>query len=217
MGNVIKELAVNRHVSCFEEAHGPKASVVECFNRWLPGWNILSSVCRDSQDFEDPASGGVVIATCPDLSSICSVEFYEIVPGRCLSVLLFAHVPGLLRSLQVLTIHSYGLSIGQVALIGSHLDQVLEVCHRHLVRTSPTSSATSTFLLAMIEPLLLGDLVRKARLPQLATRGRGSGIGKSICCSGRKSGNLIPPTIIKLAMLVIGWIGLPFPAHIASF
>ena len=109
MGNVVKELAVNRHVLCFEEVHGPKASVVACFNRWLSGWNILASVRLASQDFEDPAPGGVVIAICPSLNNVCSAEPYEIVPGRCLSVSSFAHVSGLLRTLQVLLFIIMGL------------------------------------------------------------------------------------------------------------
>ena len=130
MGNAGKKLVINRHTLCFQEVLGPNASFVECFNRWLPGWNIFAPVCRDIQDFEDPASGGVVIAICPDLNSICNAEAYEIVPGRCLPVALFTHVSGLQRTLQVLTIHNYGPSTEQVALIGSRLDHMLVDCHR---------------------------------------------------------------------------------------
>jgi hypothetical protein len=118
MGNAIRKLAVNRHILCFQEVHGHSAAVRASFNRWLPGWNIVPSVCVDSQGFPDPAAGGVVIAICPKLSSFCEIEPQEIVPGRCLSVSLSALVDGLQRNLQVLTVHNYGLTFSQVNDIG---------------------------------------------------------------------------------------------------
>ena len=70
---------------------------VASFSRWLPGWNIVPSVCVDDKFVDDPASGGIVIAVCPKLLSFCEIESLEIVPGRCLSVSLSALVGGLQR------------------------------------------------------------------------------------------------------------------------
>ena len=94
MGNAIRKFANNRHILCFQEVHGHREAVVASFGRWLPGWNIVSSVCVDAQNFADPASGGGVIAVCPKLNSFCKTEPKEIVPGRCLSVSLSALVGG---------------------------------------------------------------------------------------------------------------------------
>ena len=128
MGNAIRKLVLNRHILCFQEVHGHSAAVRASFSRWLPGWNIVPSVCVDSQGFPDPASGGVVIAVCPKLASFCEIEPLEIVPGRCLSVSLSALVGGLQRNLQILTVHNYGLSFSQVNDVGMQLDSVLQVC-----------------------------------------------------------------------------------------
>ena len=70
----------------------------------------MSSECKDSQGGEDPAAGGVVIAICPKLSSVCRIEPLEIVPGRCLSVSLWAHISGIPRNLHISTLHNYGIS-----------------------------------------------------------------------------------------------------------
>ena len=69
MGNAIGKLVVNTHILCFQEVHGHSEAVVASFGRWLPGWNIVPSVGVDDQNFDDPASGGIVIAVCPKLSS----------------------------------------------------------------------------------------------------------------------------------------------------
>ena len=79
------------------------------------------SVCRDLQNFEDPSSGGVVIAVCPKLSKVCNIEPLEIVPGRCLSVSLWALDSGIKRNLHILSLHNYGLSNEQVSSIGNVL------------------------------------------------------------------------------------------------
>ena len=128
MGNAIRKLALNRHILCFQEVHGHSSAVRASFNRWLSGWNIVPSVCVDSQGFPDPASGGIVIAICPKLSSFCEIEPQEIVPGRCLSVSLSALVGGLQRNLQILTVHNYGLTFSQVNDIGNMLDLSFETC-----------------------------------------------------------------------------------------
>ena len=47
MGNALRKLAVNRHILCFQEVHGHSVAVVASFGRWLPGWNIVPSVCVD--------------------------------------------------------------------------------------------------------------------------------------------------------------------------
>ena len=74
MGNAIKKLAVNRHILCFQEVHWHYAAVRASFSRWLPGWNIVPSVCLDYQGFPDPASGGIVIAICLKLASFCEIQ-----------------------------------------------------------------------------------------------------------------------------------------------
>ena len=90
MGNAIRKLAFNKHILCSQEVHGHSVAVRASFDRWLPGWNIVPSLCVDYQGFPDPASGGVVIAICLKSPSICEIEPLEIVPGRCLSVSLSA-------------------------------------------------------------------------------------------------------------------------------
>ena len=123
-GAAIRRLSINRHVLWFQEVHGKPLAVQAFFNRILPGWHIVSSVCLDFQEFEDPAAGGVVIAICPKLSSVCNVEPLEIVPGRCLSVSLWAQISGISRNLHILTLHNYGLSSEQVSAVGAVLDRV---------------------------------------------------------------------------------------------
>ena len=80
---------------------------------------IVCSGCLDFQGFATPGSGGVVIVVCPRLSSVCNIELLEIVPGRCISVSLWAVVSGLQRNLHILTLHNFGLSNAQVSAIES--------------------------------------------------------------------------------------------------
>ena len=71
---------------------------------------------------ENPSSGGVVIVVCPRLSSVCNIELLEIVPGRCVSVSLWALVSGIKRNLHILTLHNLGLSNAQVLNIRNVLN-----------------------------------------------------------------------------------------------
>ena len=79
---------------------------------------------------EDPSSGGIVIAICPKLSRVCNIVPLEIVPGRCLSVSLWALVSGIKRNLHILTLHNFGLSNDNVSSIGSILHTLGEDCRR---------------------------------------------------------------------------------------
>ena len=100
----IKRLSNNRDVLCFQEVHGKSPAVKAFFSRVLPGWHVCLSVCRNEDWSEDPSSGGVVIVVCPRLSRVCNIELLEIVPGRCISVSLWALVSGLKRNLHILTL-----------------------------------------------------------------------------------------------------------------
>ena len=91
-GAKIRKLSINRDILCFQEVHGGSPAVKAFFTRNLPGWHISLSVCKDLQYSEDPSSGGIVIAICPKLNRVCSIVPLEIVPGRCLSVSLWAVV-----------------------------------------------------------------------------------------------------------------------------
>ena len=129
-GAAIRRLSNNRHILCFQEVHGKSFAVKAFFNRILPGWHISLSVCKDCQDFEDPSSGGVVIAICPRLSRECNIELLEIVPGRCLSVSLWARISGIKRNLHILTLHNFGLSNEQVSAVGNILNTIGDTCRR---------------------------------------------------------------------------------------
>ena len=71
-----------------------------------------------------------MIAICPKLSSVCSIVPLEIVPGRCLSVSIWAHISGIPRNLHILTLHNYGLSGEQVSTVGVVLVRLNEACLR---------------------------------------------------------------------------------------
>ena len=149
MVNAIRKLAFNTDILCFQEVHGLRASVLSSFRRWLPGWNISHSECVDFQNFPDPASGGCVIAICPKLCGTCEIESKEIVPGRCLSVSLWAQISGILRNLHILTLHNYGLTSEQVSAVGAKLDSIGEVCLRQPNKDFACFIGDFIFLLGM--------------------------------------------------------------------
>ena len=129
-GAAIRRLSNNRDILCFQEVHGKSPAVKAFFNRNLPGWHISLSVCRDLQYSEDPSLGGVVIAICPKLNGVCNIVPLEIVPGRCLSVSLWALVSGIERNLHIVALHNFGLSNENVFSIGSVLHTLGDECRR---------------------------------------------------------------------------------------
>ena len=122
MGSTTSSFARNRHVVCFQEVHGNMADILLSFTRWLPGWLIVRLSCCDSDGFDDPAFGAVVIAICSMLRGLCPVEDRAIVPGRCLSVTLCSDSSGLHKRVHILNLHNYGFTGGQVSAVGAVLD-----------------------------------------------------------------------------------------------
>ena len=72
----------------------------------------------------------MVIAVCPKLSKVCNIEPLEIVPGRCLSVSLWALDSGIKRNVHILTLHNYGLNNEQVSSIGNVMHRLSDSCRR---------------------------------------------------------------------------------------
>ena len=70
MGSTISSFAKKRHVVCFQEVHGNMADILPSFTQWLRGWLIVRSSCCDSDGFDAPASGVLVIAICPILDGV---------------------------------------------------------------------------------------------------------------------------------------------------
>ena len=98
------------------------AEILLSFSEWLPGWLIVRSSCCDSEGFESPASGGLVIAICPLLCGLCTVEDGVIVPGRCLSATLCSDSFGLQKGVHILNLHNFGFTGGQVSAVGVAAD-----------------------------------------------------------------------------------------------
>ena len=103
MGSTISSFAKNRLVVCSQEVHGDMADILFPFTQWFPRWLTVRSSCCDSDGFDAPVSGGVVIAICPMLRGLCSVEERVIVPGRCLSVSLCSDSLGLRKRVHILS------------------------------------------------------------------------------------------------------------------
>ena len=123
MGPIISKYSRNRHILCLQEVHGNRDDILLTFSQWLPGWSFFVSGCMDSQGFAAPGSGGVVTAICPSLSRLCSFEEQILVDGRCLMVTLCSQSLGLYKRVHIFNIHNFGLTSGQVSLIGEELDK----------------------------------------------------------------------------------------------
>ena len=70
----------------FQVVHGPPGEIDHNFPQVLAGWRIFSSSCVSGDGSVVAQSGGVVVAICPLLGSLCSFVEEVIISGRCIVV-----------------------------------------------------------------------------------------------------------------------------------
>jgi len=118
IGDVVRKLASRRQILCFQEVHGTEAEILFLFERWLPHWRFFVSRCRDVDDLQHPAAGGVVTAVCPMLISRASFSSTILAQGRCIGTCVTIDS----KTVNVINIHNHNLSNTTMVEIGEYME-----------------------------------------------------------------------------------------------
>jgi len=83
----LQSLGFERHVDaiCLQEVHGVASDIEHSLKAAFPGWAVLASHCLDADGLPYSAAGGVAILLSPRLAGMATVDFCELVPGRCMA------------------------------------------------------------------------------------------------------------------------------------
>ena len=117
---------------------------------------------------------------------MCNIELLEIVPGRCISVSIWALVSGLKRNLHILTLHNFGLSVSQVKRIGNIMNTIKEDCRRQPTLEFACLVGDFNFLAGRIVFLKWGDHFWRVLRQLLEEQARGKLCGNAFLHSGQR-------------------------------
>ena len=123
MGSFVSQFSRNHQIVCLQEVHGEDAEIRLFLSRVLPGWHLSISAFYSEDGCPHPDTGGVVIAISPFLSSTCIISETIIVPGRCVAASILKGT----KSIDIVNVHNFGLSLGDVHRIGDQLNALLRL------------------------------------------------------------------------------------------